>query len=153
VTPAAASASLAGVTVTGSAEGAPEGCTVETVAERLVALAAAVNNADPNVVPAFFGTSDATFEWYCMHDAGESFTATSLDELDAYFRRRYEQHERWTLQSVQVNGWARGVLHFGPVVISHTADDFASTFEALGKGAYSCEREQFVVLCLGEATE
>ena len=150
VNPTAAAADLSGVRVTGSAEGAPDGCTVDTVAGRLLALAEAVNEANPGVVPQFFGTSDATFQWYCM----QSFSTYSLDELDAYFRQRYGQNERWRLQSVQVNGWdqGRGVLHFGPVVISRMAGDLDSASEALGKGAYSCRRREFVVLCLGEGT-
>jgi hypothetical protein len=118
-TPTIAPAYLSDVIVTGSAAGAPDGCTVETVAGQLLELADGVNNANPTVVPEFFGASEATFEWYCM----QSFTAYSLDELEAYFQQRYGQHERWRLESVQVNGWdqARRLLHFGPVVISRTA--------------------------------
>jgi len=59
------------------------------------------------------------------------------------------------VESIQFNGWerARGLIHFGPVMISRTADDLSAPFQALGKGAYSCARQQFVVLCLGGETE
>jgi len=144
-------ADLSHVEITGNADGAPDGCTVDTVAERLQALATAVNSEEADVVPRFFGDSDGAFQWYCMVEAGEPFTAYTLDDLNAYFQRRYEQNERWRLDSVTVNGWRSGLLHFGPVIITRTAGDLdAPSFEALGKGAYSCDREMFAVLCLGE---
>lgn len=97
-------ADLSGVMVTGSAEGAPDGCTVETVAGRLLELADGVNNANPTVVPEFFGASEATFEWYCM----QSFTAYSLDELEAYSQQRYGQQERWRLAPGKRSGQRLG---------------------------------------------
>ena len=141
---------LSGVEIRGNAEGAPEACPVETVAARLQALATAVNNEETDVVPRFFGESDGAFQWYCMPEAGEPFTAYTLDELDAYFQRRYEQNERWRLESVAFNGWRSGMVHFGPVIITRTAADVEGpSFKALGKGAYHCGRQTFVVLCMG----
>ena len=146
----AATADLSAVEITGNADGAPEGCTVETVAARLQALATAINNEEPDVVPRFFGDSDGAFQWYCMHESDEPFTAYTLDELDAHFQRRYEQNERWRLDSVVFNGWRSGKVHFGPVIIRRTAADLDAPFTALGKGAYHCRLEAFLVLCLGE---
>lgn len=136
--------------VTGSAEGAPDGCTAETVTERLVDMAAAVNSADPNMARDFFGG-----QWYCTIEEGQPFTAYTTPELEAHLQRRYAQHERWQVASINVNGWeqTRGIIHFGPVVIWRTADDLEKPFESMGKGAYSCERQRFVVLCLGGETE
>lgn len=142
---------LATPIITGSAEGAPEGCTVETVTDRLMDLAAAVNQADENAAREFFGTG--SMEWFCTVEDGEPFTAYTTDDLEAHFQRRYAQHEQWRVDSVQFNGWARGLIHFGPVIIWRTADDLSSPFKAGGKGAYSCGRQQFVVLCLGGEIE
>lgn len=85
---------------------------------------------------------------------GEHFTAYNKDELEAHFQRRYEQREQWQLLRVVVNGWdqGRGLLHFGPVIIKRTADDLQFPFESVGKGAYSCGQENFIVLCLGDVT-
>lgn len=147
--PSLASDISATLMVTGHADGAPDGCTVETVAGRLSALASAFNNADPAVVPEFFGTDEPFFQWYCAIENGEPFTAYTLDELADHFQRRYAQNEKWQVQSVQVNGWSGGLLHFGPIIIQRTADDLPTPFASVGKGAYSCADEQFVVLCLG----
>ena len=152
VTPTAA-IPLATPIITGNAEGAPDGCSVETVADRLMDLATAVNHTDENAAGEFFGKG--SMEWFCTVEDGEPFTAYTTDELEAHFQRRYAQHEQWQVESIQFNGWerARGLIHFGPVIIWRTADDLSAPFQALGKGAYSCARQQFVVLCLGGETE
>lgn len=51
---ATAALPLATPIITGSVEGAPDGCTVETVAGRLVDMATAVDNADANAAREFF---------------------------------------------------------------------------------------------------
>jgi hypothetical protein len=113
-------------------------------------MAAAVNNADPNMAHDFFGG-----QWYCTVEEGQPFTAYTTSELEAHLQRRYAQHEQWQVESIQFNGWeqTRGLVHFGPVVIWRTADDLEKPFESMGKGAYSCEQQRFVVLCLGGETE
>ena len=134
------------IAITGQAEGAPEACTMETVTTRLVDLATAVNQADPDVAENFFGG-----QWFCTVENGELFTAYTKAELEAHLQRRYLRNEQWQVLSIQFNGWEsqRGLIHFGPVAIKRTADDLNSPFVTTGKGAYSCRRQQFDVLCLG----
>jgi len=115
-------------------------------------LATAVNNAEENAAREFFGNG-SSMEWFCTMEDGQPFTAYTTDELEAHFQRRYAQHEQWQVESIQFNGWARGAIHFGPVIIRRTADDLSSPYRVLGKGAYNCARQQFVVLCLGGEAE
>lgn len=137
---------FANITITGQAKGAPEACTMETVTTRLVDLATAVNQADPNASENFFGG-----QWFCTVENGEFFTAYTKAELEAHLQRRYTQHEQWQIVSIQFNGWdaGRDLIHFGPVIIESIADDLSSPFVATGKGAYSCSRQKFAVLCMG----
>jgi hypothetical protein len=146
---------LSDVSITGSAEGAPQRCSVEAVAGRLYDLSQAVDQADANLVPKFFGDSESGFQWFCLQDGLNPFTAYTLDELRVYLQGRYEKNERWKLERLQVNGYDAGreLTHFGPVVFTRTADDLESASQVLGKGAFSCVDETFVVLCLGEGAE
>ena len=158
---------LENILVTGAAEGAPAGCSPEEVAQRIVQMFEAVNRGDPNVVEEFFGReSRGPFQWYSMDEFGRTeadknhFVAYTLDELDLYWLERYWQHERLQLRSVEFNGWegARGLVHFGPIVLSRQADDLQPGLGgperlAEGKGAYHCKTRAFVVLSLSMTME
>ena len=158
---------LGNVLVTGAAEGAPAGCSPDEVTARIVEMFAAVNRGDPNLVDEFFGRqSQAPFQWYSMDEFGKTeaeenhFVAYAWDELDAYWPERYRQQERLQLRSVQFNGWegARGLVHFGPIVLARQADDLRPGLggpESLaeGKGAYHCGTRAFVVLSLSMSLE
>jgi hypothetical protein len=145
------------VTVRGQADGAPNGCTPEHVAERLQGLFDAVSTSDPDVVPEYFGTFDGdhtrantgiAFQWFCM----DTTTVYDLPELETYFNERYEQNEQLRLRSITLNGWepARGIIHFGPVAVDRQADDLGDEWQTFtGKGAYYCENQTFHILCMG----
>lgn len=150
------------VIVTGQAAGAPPGCSAHDVAQRLVDLFDAINRGDPNVVPEFFGRKESErFQWYSIGESGKAgtaenfFVAHRLDELAAYFVQRHAQHEHLQLRRLKVNGWdeGRGLVHFGPVEFTRTADDLVlppadMVAQGTGKGAYHCEGRAFVVLSL-----
>jgi hypothetical protein len=83
------------------------------------------------------------------------FVAHTWDDLDAYFKLRYQQHEQMRLLNMQFNGWnpAIGVVDFGPIEIVRHADNFEpglllSESIASGKGTYHCETRAFIVLSL-----
>ena len=149
--------------VTGQADGAPQGCSPHEIAQRADSMFDAITRGDPNVIDEYFGKKrDAPFQWYSMtvsdpNDTDQNhFVAYNLDELSEYLGQRYEQHEQVALQSVQFNGWeeARGVVHFGPIIITRRADDLKPGLGgpedlALGKGAYHCETQAFIVLSFG----
>ncbi len=150
------------VIVTGQADGAPIGCSPQEVAQRLADLFDAINRGDPNVAPEFFGRQDGGyFQWYSM-GAGETngqalhhFVTRDLNELAAYFAKRHAHGEHLQLQRLKVNGWenGRGLVHFGPVEFTRTADDLNPAMNSgFGKGAYHCGGHVFEVLSLGTTT-
>jgi hypothetical protein len=150
------------VLVSGDAEDAPVECRPTAVAQRLSSLFAAINQADPNIVPDFFGKQGQLFQWYSMTEFRTSdrdkrhFVAHNLDDLATYFTQRYTQHEHLQLQQVNVNSWdsARGLVHFGPVVVLRAADDLPpGVHQTEGKGAFHCETLTFVVLSLTTQTK
>ncbi len=144
------------VTISGQTDGAPEGCTPEHVAGRLQSLFEAVNSADPDVVPEYFGTFDGdhtrantgiAFQWFCM----DTTTVYDLPELESYFIGRYQQNEQMRLRNVSLNGWekTRSIVHFG-LDVDRLADDLEGEWRTYtGKGAYYCKNQTFHVLCLG----
>src|SRR5919108_5354952 len=94
------------VTVTGHADGAPAGCTIEEVGQRILDFANAFNRRDSQLVPMFFGAG----VWYCESEGnnagGTQYTTIYLGrDLAAFFDRRYAQHEQLLLKEIQVNGW------------------------------------------------
>ena len=148
--------------VTGEADGAPVGCSPQDIADRIVEMFNAINLGDPNLVDEYFGrTSHAPFQWYSMtivrnnNTVINHFVAHTWDDLDAYFRLRYQQHEQMRLLDMQFNGWnpAIGVVDFGPIEIVRHADNFAPDLLltegiASGKGTYHCKTKAFIVLSL-----
>ena len=148
--------------VTGDANGAPVGCGPQDIADRMVEMFNTINRGDPNLVDEYFGRrSNAPFQWYWMTIVRNNdtvikhFVAHTWDDLDAYFRLRYQQHEQMRLFSVQFNGWnsAIGVVDFGPIEIVRHADDFVPGFLlseniTSGKGTYHCKTRAFIVLSL-----
>jgi hypothetical protein len=146
--------------VSGDADGAPPGCGMQDIADRMVKMLDAINRGDTDLVDEYFGRrSQAPFQWYSMtivrndDTVIDHFVAYTWDELDAYFKLRYEQHEQKQLLNMQFNGWdsAAGVVHFGPIEIYRQADNFApglllSEGIVSGKGACHCETRAFIVL-------
>jgi len=148
--------------VTGNADAAPIGCGVKDIADRTVEMFNAINRGDSNLVDEYFGRrSHAPFQWYSMTIVHNNdtvinhFVAHTWDDLDAYFRLRYQQHEQMRLLNMQLNGWnpAIAVVDFGPIEIVRHADNFEpglllSESIASGKGTYHCETRAFIVLSL-----
>ena len=148
--------------ITGNADGAPIGCGPQDIADRTVEMFNAINRGDPNVVDEYFGRrSHAPFQWYSMTIVRNNdsvlnhFVAHTWDELDAYFRLRFQQHEQMRLLNMQFNGWNPdiGVVDFGPIEIVRHADNFApglllSESIVSGKGTYQCATRAFIVLSL-----
>ena len=147
-------------TVIGTADGAPEDCSAEKVAEQLDQLGRAINEKDLNLVLEFF--DGGPFQWYSMGEAATSttserdFVAYTLDDLEAYFSEQFEQDENWELVELYVNSWdaGRGLVHFGPAHIRRTANDLSDELGGAdnlteGKGAYHCASKTFIVLSLG----
>jgi hypothetical protein len=146
------------VVVTGQASGAPDGCGVEEVAQRLLDFADAFNRNDLQVVPTFF-SNRAPFAWYSAPDgnptAGAQGTAVySTKDLPAYFERRHAQHEQLFFKEIQVNGWEtqRGLVHF-EFTVNRRADDLNGGIarDVIGKGALHCQTQTFVVISIGSA--
>ncbi|GAB4577418.1 MAG: hypothetical protein Fur0022_01490 [Anaerolineales bacterium] len=128
------------VTVTGHADGAPTGCSVEEVGQRLVDFANAFNQRDSQLVPMFFGAG----VWYSGsegdHAGGTQYTTIYLGrDLPAFFERRFAQHEQILFNSIQVNGWEaqRNIVHFA-FTLSRQADDLHNGVarDGVGKGAF-----------------
>lgn len=146
--------------VWGAADGAPDGCRPDQVAERLAQLSQAINEKDSALVMDFF--RGGPFQWYSMGEAGTAttserhFVAYTLNDLEGYFVERFAQDENWEMKELHVNGWesARRLVHFGPVRISRTANDLPQELGGAdnlteGKGAYHCGSATFIVLSLG----
>jgi len=133
---------------TGDADGAPAGCSPADVTNRLSAMFAAINRGDPTVVAEFYGVApNVPFQWYSL----DEYAAFSLAELEAYLRERHAHQEQLQLERIQFNGWdpGRGLVHFGPLRLSRTADDLpAGPHVVEGKGAFHCQRQTVVVLSL-----
>jgi len=148
--------------VSGNADGAPLGCGMQDIADRMVEMFNAINRGDPDLVDEYFGRrTQAPFQWYSMtivrnnDTVIDHFAAYTWDELDVYFKLRHQQHEQMRLLNVQFNGWdpATGVVNFGPIEILRQADKFApdlllSEGITSGKGAYHCGTKAFIVLSL-----
>ncbi len=149
-----------GVVVQGEAVGAPQGCSAQDVAYRVMSFTDAVNHGNPNVVIDFFGHDEELFQWYSMTlvksgKVENHFVAYTLDELKGYFTERYKQHELLHLSQIQVNSWEaeRGLVHFGPITLLRSADDLQpspsrTVYTAEGKGAFHCKEQKFAVLSL-----
>lgn len=154
-------------TVTGQADGAPEACRPDDIADRAAAMFDAISRGDLNVVDEYFGKRrDAPFQWYSMTERGTQeadnshFVAYNLNDLAEYFMQRHEHNERVQLRSIQFNNWdaARGLVHFGPIEMTRQADNLPPGLGgperlAHGKGAYHCETQAFVVLSVAMTTE
>ncbi len=143
--------------VTGQADGAPAGCGVQEVAQRLLDFAKAFNRSDPELTSTFFN-SRAPFAWYSAPDGdqktGGHVAVYSVKELPAYFERRQTQHEQLRFKRIQVNGWEsqRGLVHF-EFTVSRQADDLngGAAREVIGKGAFHCQTQAFVAISIGDA--
>jgi len=143
--------------VTGQADGAPAGCDVQQVAQRLLDFAAAFNRSDAQLVTTFFN-ADAPFAWYSAPDGdpktGGHIAVYSVKELPAYFERRQAWHEQLQFKRIKVNGWEsqRGLVHF-EFTVSRQADDLngGAARNVIGKGALHCQTQAFVAFSIGDA--
>lgn len=140
------------VTVTGHADGAPAGCNVEEVGQRLLDFANAFNRQDSQLVPMFFGAG----VWYCGSEGdnvgGTQYTTIYLGrDLPAFFDRRHTQHEQLLFKEIQVNGWEsqRNIVHLD-FTVNRRADDLydGEARDVIGKGAFHCQTQKIIVFCL-----
>jgi len=126
-----------------------------------------ISRGDPNVIDDYFGKSrNAPFQWFSMTATGtgesnrQHFVAYNLHDLAAYFSGRHEHNERLKLKSIEVNGFdaARGIVQLGPFALTRRADDLQSRggsqeHQVVGKAAYDCATQAFVVFSLAMNTE
>ncbi len=143
------------VVMTGQADGAPEGCGVPEVGQRLVDFASAFNDGKPEAAETHF-TSRAPFAWYSA-PAGDPKEATAIystDDLPKYFDRRFAQNETLQFKQINVNGWeaGRGLVHFD-FTVNRRADDLNHGIgvDVVGKGAFHCATQSFVVISIGDS--
>ena len=140
------------VVIMGQAPDAPAGCGVQEVVQRLLDFAEAFNRQDPQLGNSFF-SERAPFAWYSA-PGGDQTTIYSPKELATYFEHRYAQHERLNFKRIQVNGWeaGRGLVHFEFAVNRQANDIYAGAAqEVIGKGAFHCVTQTFVVISIGDA--
>lgn len=140
------------VTVTGHADGAPAGCSVEEVGQRLLDFADAFNRQDSQLVAMFFGAG----VWYSGSEgdlAGATqYTTIYLGrDLPAFFDRRHAQKEQLLFREIQVNGWEsqRNIVHFA-FTANRRADDLygGKARDVDGKGAFHCQTQKIIVFAL-----
>ncbi len=151
---------LKDVVITGQSDGAPPNCSPRDVARFIVRFIEAFNRGDQDRLARLFfrgaATGQSPSHWYSMTEGdpragGRHFVAYDLDVLLKYFAERRQQHEVMQLLKLQVNGWesTRGIVHFGPVVVSRRADDLGDReFTAEGKGAFHCREQAIIVWSL-----
>ena len=142
-------------TVTGQANGAPAGCSVQEVAQSLQDFATALNAGDQQQLLTLF-SDRAPFAWYSAAERGSTYRDIyKVKELPQYFEERHAQHEYLEFKWIQVNGWEeqRGLVHFG-FALNRQADDLNSgqALEVIGKGAFHCETKAFVVTSIGDGS-
>src|SRR6266508_2063541 len=136
-------------TVTGQAEGAPAGCSVQEFAQQLQNFAAAVNEGDQQQLSTLC-SNRAPFAWYADPEGASTMRSIYVvGELDQYFEQRHAQHEYLEFQQIQVNGWEaqRDLVHF-EFTVSRRADDLNSgqARKVIGKGAFHCKTKTFVAI-------
>ncbi len=141
-------------TVTGQADGAPAGCSVQEVAQLLQDFATALNTGDQQQLSTLF-SNRAPFAWYSAPEGDSTRDIYKVKELPQYFEQRHAQHEYLEFKWIQVNGWEeqRGLVHFG-FALNRRADDLNSgqAREVIGKGAFHCETKTFVVIGIGDGS-
>lgn len=138
--------------VTGQADGAPAGCSVQEVAQELQDFAVAFNDGDQQHLLTLF-SNRAPFAWYSAPEGDSTFRDIyTVEELPQYFEQRHTQHEHLEFKWIQVNGWEeqRDLVHFA-FAVSRQADDLNSgqAHEVIGKGALHCTTKTFVVISIG----
>jgi hypothetical protein len=140
------------VTVTGHADGAPAGCNVDEVGQRILDFANAFNRQDSQLASMFFGVG----VWYSGSEgdnAGSTRYTTiySGRDLPAFFDRRHAQHEQLLFKRIQVNGWEaqRNIVHFH-FIVNRQADDLyeGKARDVVGKGAFQCQLDKIIVFGL-----
>ncbi len=90
-------------TVTGQADGAPAGCSVQEFAQQLQNFAAAFNEGDQQQLSTLF-SNRAPFAWYAAPEGASTMRSIYVvGELAQYFEQRHAQHEYLEFQQIQVN--------------------------------------------------
>ena len=141
------------VIVAGHADGAPTGCSVQEVGQRLLDFAKAFNRQDSQLASAFFGVG----VWYVASEGNKAgdiqyITIYLGKDLPAFFERRYAQNEKLLFKEIQMHGWEwqRNIVHFS-FTINRQADDLhdGKARDVVGKGAFLCPTQKIIVLTLG----
>jgi hypothetical protein len=144
--------------VSGSADGAPAGCGVPDVAQRVQDFATAFNGANLKLLSTFF-SNQAPFAWYSAPEGAENSGKQNMaiydpNELPAYFQRRQAEREQLDFIRIQINRWepGRGLVHF-EFTVNRQADDLngGQVQEIIGKGAFHCKTRTFAVMSIGDA--
>lgn len=141
------------VIVSGDPPGAPEGCALAEVVDRVEALFDEINQGAADVGTRNFVGPDAStpLMWYSLpgHNGVDRIVAENLESIDRVLSLRHEAGERLTLQAIQVNRWDQDVAHMGPILVSREANDLPNGPHLLeGKAAFRCDDGRFVVMGL-----
>jgi hypothetical protein len=144
------------VRVTRDGQRVPISCTPEEVGKLVVGFFAAIN--EGAVEASRFFTPD--MEWYSVtewsREAGKRhFVSNGYDpeELESYFQRRAEQHERVRLLEIDVAyESARNIGHVA-YALKRTADDLPESDPiVIGKGAIDCDTGRIAVWSMSHDT-
>lgn len=146
-----------GVTVRGTIEGAPSGCSMEEAVLAIQSWFRAVQSGDPADIPNGIAADFRSVTISPFAPTETLFMGRKYADLVAYTQARSQQGERLELRLVQFNGWRLNSLQFGPILYYRTADDLGEvSLRGTGKGAYQCGRgrsEGIIVLSIGPAPE
>lgn len=146
-----------GVTVRGTIEGAPSGCSMAAAVNAIQSWFRAVHSGDPADIPNGIAADFLSVTISPFAPTETLFVGRKYADLVAYTKARSQQHERLELRLVQFNGWRLNSLQFGPILYHRRADDLGEvSMRGMGKGAYQCgrgRREGIIVLSIGPAPE
>lgn len=140
---------------TGRSSGRVESCTSLAAAQSITALFNDVSRGAVSDIESHFADG-AAFQWYSVTEGnprkgGRNRAIYSIEDLEKYFRGRYEQREHLELVQLRTER-AGSLIHFS-MVVRRTADDLAdlgiSTDTATGKGALQCTSTRIVAMSIG----
>lgn len=144
--------------VRGEVPEAPEGCDARSVANRLAAFLEAIGSDGEVIQAEFFPSPESrVFEFFAVGGGGLGhFVANEVGELGEYFRSRHAESDHMELIGITVNRWddGRGLVHFGPVLVTRSANDLSPGIHpVVGKGALHCESQTIGALSLNTDPE
>lgn len=147
----------AGVTVRGTIEGAPSGCSTAAAVHAIQSWFRAVQSGDPADISKGIAADFRSVTISPFAPTETLFMGRRYADLVAYTKARSQQHERLELRLLQFNGWRLNSLQFGPILYYRTADDLGGvSMRGGGKGAYQCgqgQRDGIIVLSIGPVPE